>query len=427
MRCKQCGSELPKGEFFCNNCRQLAKGEQVGIDKSTKINQKSMLSIFKKKSTSKSTNADFEEISEKKTTNLGYVLLILMSLFLISISQTIFRDLKRIPDLPPYPSNCVANLKSGSYKTTSYSSTCRFNEIDSRFNLDTQYSAIDSVLINIVNLNNQINQQNSLIRTKQSEIVRKEKEYNLSLQEKLADEETLFDRNTLQSAITQLRSGINIAETTISNLEAKRGQQIKSINAKVAALVLSYNNAQEYYLTANAWYKFKVFGLMLLFVLPFFGISTKLYFRLKRKNSPYTIIFTAVMASSALLFLQVVGVFLYDVILAKWIELIFIFFLSLPFLRYILYYGSVLLVVAIFGGIVYVMQKKIFNPRRVAMRRLKDNKCPNCSFSIDRKEEYCPSCGVQLKEVCEHCSGKRFVHLPHCLVCGKRKGAVTPK
>jgi hypothetical protein len=56
-----------------------------------------MLNIFKKREKqedmAKDKLDDYEEISEKKTSKLGYILLILMVIFIVSISQGIFSDL----------------------------------------------------------------------------------------------------------------------------------------------------------------------------------------------------------------------------------------------------------------------------------------------------------------------------------------------
>ena len=68
---------------------------------------------------------------------------------------------------------------------------------------------------------------------------------------------------------------------------------------------------------------------------------------------------TALTTSFSILFLQVIGGFLYDILPKEWLGRIFKFFLEVPFLRYVIYYGSVILVIGLFGGIVYYIQKKV--------------------------------------------------------------------
>jgi len=114
------------------------------------------------------------------------------------------------------------------------------------------------------------------------------------------------------------------------------------------------------------------------------------------------------------------GVFLYDVLPMKWFSRIFDLFLEIPFLRYVIYYGSVILVITLFGGIVYYIQKKVYSPVKVAIRRIKDKKCPGCSFALDSNHNFCPNCGLQLKEKCENCGNFKIRYLAHCHNCGKK-------
>lgn len=362
---------------------------------------------------------EYEEISEKRTTKIGYLLLIFMSIFLIGITQTVFSDLKKIPERPSNPAYCLQSIVNGNIENLSYLPSCNFREIDTRFSLDSQYRVIEPTLGKITNLNKQISGAENTIRSNERTITDMERRYELSLQEKIAEERVLFDTSGVQANILRLREDITALKNSARNFRAERDVEIQSISSQTASLKKSYDEANEYYLDKNASYRFKVFLLMLLFVLPFFAISTWLYLKHKRRNSPYTIIFTAVMASAAILFLQIMLVFLYDILPKEWLERIFSLFMSVPFLRYIIYYGSVLVVVAIFGGIVYYIQKKVFDPNKVAVRRLKENKCPNCSFTIDRFQNYCPKCGLQLKEKCSSCDNARINYLKYCPVCGK--------
>ena len=375
------------------------------------------------KKTYKNSQNSYEEISEKKTSKLGYILLILMVIFVIGVGETIFSDLNKIPEIPTPPSYCISPFKDSSYleylKYVSHEESCFFTEIDQKFSLDSQYNNISSELNQIVSLNKQISDNESSISTEEWEINRLNQDYDLSLQEKMADEEAIMDRSDIKSSITQKRVEISDLNQQNSSLENERDEIITQINPQISTLIKSYDEAEEYYQNKSAWYRFKVFLLTLAFVLPFFALSVYLYLRLKRKNSPYTIILTAATTAFSILFLQVIGVFLYDILPKEWLGRIFKFFLEVPFLRYVIYYGSVILVVGIFGGIVYYIQKKVFDPTKVAIRRLKDKKCPGCSFVLDSHYNFCPDCGLQLKEKCEYCGNSKIRYLSHCPNCGK--------
>jgi uncharacterized membrane protein/predicted RNA-binding Zn-ribbon protein involved in translation (DUF1610 family) len=363
---------------------------------------------------------DYEEISEKRTSKLGYILLIIMAVFMIGIGQTIFSDLRSIPERPNSPAYCIANFKrTDSLNNLLYLQDCRFSEIDTMFTLDSQYNQLLPQLNQIVSLNTQISNNNHSVNLKNREITKLNKEYDLSLQEKMAEEPGIMDKNNIKSNITYKREKINNLKRQNTTLESQKNNLVSQIKPQINSLIASYDEAYEYYKDKNAWYKFKVFLLMLLFVLPFFGLSSYFYLKLKRKNSPYTIIVTAIMGASAVLFLQIVVMFLYDVLPKTWLTRIFQFFMDVPFLRYIIYYGSVILVIALFGGLVYFIQKKVFNPAKVAIRRLKDNKCPGCSFTLNNEHNYCPKCGLQIKEKCENCNNLKIRYLSHCPNCGK--------
>lgn len=362
---------------------------------------------------------EYEEITEKKTSKLGYILLILMAAFIVGIGQTIFSDLKDIPERPSSPSYCVSTFKNSSYlNNLSYSQNCRFTETDQKFGLDSQYNNIVPELKQIISLNKQISSNKSSIRSKEREIDKLNKDYDLSLQEKMADEQAIMDKPNIKSGITQKRSEISSLQRQNSSLENQKNRIIEQINPQVAILMESYDEAFEYYRDKNAFYKFKVFLLMLLFVLPFFALSIYYYLKLKRKNSPYTIILTAIVGASSILFLQIVLMFLYEILPKEWLARIFKFFMEVPFLRYIIYYGSVILVIALFGGLVYFIQKKVFAPAKVAIRRLKDNKCPGCSFTLNPEHNYCPKCGQQIKDKCASCNNLKIRYLAHCPYCG---------
>lgn len=369
----------------------------------------------------KNSQNSYEEISEKKTSKLGYILLIIMVIFVIGVGETIFSDLKKIPERPISPSHCIlssiTNLENFDYLSCpSYSG---YNEVDKKFGLDTKFNNIKPELQKISSLNENINSNEREIRNLESSIQRLNKDYDLSLQEKMADENAIMDKSGIKYQITNSRSQISSLNSNNASLKNQRNSVISQITSSIKSLEQSYDEAHDHYLTVSAWYKFKIFLLTLVFVLPFFILSIYFYLKLKRKDSPYTIILTALTTAFSILFLQVIGVFLYDILPKEWLGRIFKFFLDVPFLRYIIYYGSVILVIGLFGGIVYYIQKKVFDPIKVAVRRLKDKKCPGCSFVLDSDHNFCPNCGLQLKEKCGNCGNLKIRYLAHCPNCGK--------
>jgi predicted RNA-binding Zn-ribbon protein involved in translation (DUF1610 family) len=240
------------------------------------------------------------------------------------------------------------------------------------------------------------------------------------LQEKIANEQAIIDKDGIKRGIVKNQYDISNINQQIVSLEKQRDLIVSQISPQVQKMKASYDEAYKYFQNKSDYYQLKIFLLMLLFVLPFFFLSVYFYFKLKKKNSPYTIIFTAVLGSSAILLLQVIFRFLYEIIPRAWFARIFAFFMETPFLRYILYYGAVILTIALFGGLVYFIQRRVFNPTKVAIRRLKDGKCPSCSFSLNPGHNFCPKCGQQIKEKCLHCNNHKIHYLSHCPNCGKK-------
>jgi RNA polymerase subunit RPABC4/transcription elongation factor Spt4 len=381
------------------------------------------MNFFSKKAPSDGLG-EYEEIHEKKTTGLGYFLILIMAVFMIIVGETVFSDLKRIPNIPRPPAYCISYITNGqsSYR---YYGGCTFTETDKMFGLDAQYKSIEGDLIKIGQFEENLQRITSEIGSYQNQINQLERQYDLSLQEKMAGEQKLYNKSSIQTTITSHRVEISKLEVEKTAVEKSISQIRYGIEPELSMLKDAYTRANDYYTHQLAWYRFKVFCLMLLFVLPFFVVSTNRYFALKRRNSQYTIIATGIMMASSFLFLQVVLVFLYDILPKEWIAQIISLFTQLPFFRYVVYYGSAILVIGIFGGLVYLIQKRIFDPRRVAIRRLKEKKCPQCSFAINPDHDFCPQCGLALKEACQSCGGKRMVHLGYCPSCGKTKMAPT--
>lgn len=388
----------------------------------------------------RNSNEEGEEIGEKKTSILGYILLFLMVIFVVSVGETIFSDLKRIPEKPMMPSGCILNSVqnlerisnlncpgSNSYtRSISYygyedqkqGNLGGYNLVDRKFGLDIKFDEIKPQLIEIVSLNQDINFSKNEISAAERNIQKLNKDYDLSLQEKMSGEAAIMNVERIKNDITNQRSTISAAESKINFLERQRDSISSDLKMQIVSLEKSYNEAMDYYKDKQAWYKFKTFLLTLVFVLPFFAFSVFMYLRLKRKSSPYTIILTATTTAFSILLLQVVIVFLYDILPKEWLARVFRFFLEVPLLRYIIYYGSVILVIGLFGGIVFYIQKRVFSPKKVAIRRLKDKKCPGCSFPVNSKHNFCPDCGLKLQEECSNCGKQKIRYLSHCPNCG---------
>jgi len=365
---------------------------------------------------------NYEEISEKKTSKLGYIFLIIMVIIIIVVWEKVFSDLNMAVEEPVPPSYCLSNsiddLKKLVYLECPYYDW--YNPTDIKFELDVNFDKTRPKLKEISLLNESIRDDRISIEDIKSTINNLNDNYWLSLQEKIADENAIMDKSKIKTEIINFILQADSIENKISSNITKRDDIIFELTDSIASLKSDIDNAGEYYKIKEAWYKIKIFLLTLLFVVPFFVFSIYLYIRFKRKNSPYTIILTATTTAFSILFVQVIGVFIYDILPKERLEMIFKFFGELVFLRYVIYYWSVVLVIILFWGTVYYIQKKVFDPKSVAIRRIKDKKCPKCSFSLDTHHKFCPDCWFQLKEKCENCNNLKIRYLSHCPNCGMK-------
>ncbi len=378
------------------------------------------------------------EISEKKTSKLGYLLLTIMVFIIVIFSQNIFHDIHDLvtePIAPSYELNLtaaklkyVSNIRFSNIETPyaayeldaqEYSDTVGvnegleyqeyedsldsgsiFNSTDKLFKLDESYAFIEPTVEQIMESNREIG----------------------SLQFQLSrDRQNLRDQDPGLQPIQ-----IQELKAQIANLEASRDQQIQSILPGIESLQFSYQQAYESYKTQLVWFDIKVFLLSFLVIAPFFFYSLRYYFRLKHEQSAYTIIFTATTTAFAILFVQVVASFLLDILPVSWLQRVFSMLLEFEVLRYIIYYISLALLVVVFGGIVYFIQKKIFSSSAVAHRRLAKGHCPSCEFRIHYEQKNCSNCGIELMQNCHSCHKPSSKFLDFCRHCGKASKTHKP-
>ena len=364
---------------------------------------------------------EYEEVTEKKTSKLGNVVLIILAIFLLIIGQKVFSDVKGIPEEPVHPAFCTQTYSDVDLlRESNFARTCHFTETDRKFNVEKNFKDVEQEINSIILLNKEINDIKNQINSNERELDRLLGRYDVGLQEIMVGEEPIIDKPVIKASVASLNEKIASLNQELAVKTLERDDKLNIIEPKLFVLKSSYEQAMDYYNNKMAWFNFIVFLLKLAFVLPLFGLSLYYYFKLKKNNSPNTIIAASVLAASSLLFAQVVLIFLYEILPMEWLIRIFREIMEITALKYIIYYGTAFLAIAIFGGIVYYIQKKVFDSKKVAIRRLKDNKCPNCSFSLIESYDFCPKCGRRLKAQCSNCGKMKIKDLPYCPFCGNR-------
>jgi len=349
-----------------------------------------------------------EHVSEVKTSKLGAILLTLMVIFIFSISQNFLNDISYIVEVPKKPSSCILQLakqkpeylkhdickesKSYYYAYTDNQSQFQFNQTDIKYGLNSQYQEVISKLQPLFTLNSQIDNANNDLR---------------GLRDDLQDQDP--DLSPLQ--IKNQKQDINL-------LEDQRQELYLSLQPELQTLESDYNTTNNKVGVVIFFYLLAQFGLQLIFILPVFVLGLKKYFQLKKQNSPFTVIATAVVAAASILLLQVVLGFLFKALPWGVLAKIWTWFQNFQFLKYILYYSIVIATIALFGGVVYYIQKSNYASDKVTKRRLLKNQCPRCETKIKDSYNNCRGCGLELKKTCPGCKQNTSKFFKFCSNCG---------
>lgn len=405
-----------------------------------------MFNPFKKTTEEISRTTPGYEETERRTPITGFILLLLMFVAGLYFGIYAMRDLAEIPDKPEALSTCSYAYKTddtgralyGQKYPTYYeedlirslayedSSACgiKLNLFEKEGGIAALYerrAAIERQISPIAMEYVELQQQVSAL---QAQIDRATGEYGIGLQEEQAGvEKPVFPIAPAQQSIGQLRQQEAPLLVRMEALQAQVDAFRPSLDAVDEDLLTAYKPVFKAYERALRWYEFQAFLLQFLLLVPFFFLAVRKYLELHRKNSPYTIILTTIVAVLGVLLLKSILFWFWGLFLERILRVLIEWFDTYDILRSLLFYSGMFLSFAIFGGAVYFLQKKIFDPRRVTIRRFRAKQCPQCQTSLDLSAEYCPNCGAHIREACATCGKDRFVGMPFCPHCGGRKEA----
>lgn len=382
----------------------------------------------------KNINQGYEE-TEQRTPKAGYILLFFMFIAALFFGWRAIDDLQEVPQKPEALSHCASPYLSYDWEDWGRYGNLNYPVYEARYpvkapgNLGIEstspYEIEPPCVFSVLEVKHGVPAIYELQRTKEKELrnveleLQKvytnladlERQYSLGLQENIAEEQRkLYPVLVIQQQLEELRK--DKAELEIAR-DKLRGE-LKPLEDDIKILYLGV--ALEYRV-AWRWYEFMVFLLEVIFVAPFFIFVFWWYRRLLSKNSPYTIIFTALIGVASVLLFRVLLVWFWSLFLARLIQTLWNFIQSFALLKSLVFYGGMVLSIVIFGGAVYLLQKRIFDPKRVAIRRLRQKQCPGCQTSLDLASDFCPNCGRKLKEKCANCNKERWSDLPFCPYC----------
>src|SRR3989344_494237 len=377
-----------------------------------------MFNFLRRRQEISRTNPGFEE-TERRTPKLGYLLLLIMAVAGIIFGWMALDDLSRIPSRPTPLSYC--SNRYGSYQRTfiqqsrlatrvydydyiyNSSTPCSFIDLEQKHNIPALIEKRAPFAAKLQELNAASSNFSNQILNARRQRENIERQYGLGLEEKQANVPQIFPTPAIQQQILALRSNEAALQKLLTPFETEKQPLVIKLKEIDGELTEAYKPVFAEYNRRLRFYEFKVFLLQFGLILPLFLLALWAYFKLHSKNSPYTIIFTAILAVIGILVLRIILFWFWGLFLERVLEILVEWWAKFKILRSLIFYCGMILSFLIFGGAVYYLQKKIFDPRRVAIRRFRAKQCPHCQTNLDLASLYCPNCGRPIKEKCKHC------------------------
>jgi hypothetical protein len=390
----------------------------------------------------------YEEIDAKKTSKLGYFFLVLMVLFGIWQGNNFLDALERLISPPELNSSCLATMEhslpgytvpsvpntyrysyqslvpySTYYERDSVTSSerCFFSAREKSAGIPALYATLYVDFTEKASIEEGLQQIRSQKYTVESNRNQAVNDYSVSLLESIAKKNQIMDmggiRETVQSSDDLLRS--------IATIENNLSARLSEIDAKIKATLEPYRTVfmkldSDFAFDVNV-HEVKRFGIRLLFIVPMFLFVWRRYSSSKNNRSEYSLIWGGVVAIASILLAQVVLVFIYQILPHQLLQKIFAFLSNFAFFFVVLYWFGFILVPLFFGFLIYMIQKKYYNKKAIAMRAFKSNKCPRCTMSVAPHMVFCPTCGMTLKVRCTSCGGNTPNAGDFCELCGTKK------
>ncbi len=255
----------------------------------------------------------------------------------------------------------------------------------------------------------------------------------------------LFERIAQMQNNTELQHAKQEYDTIVLDNHAL--QEEKESIAKVSTLegYIDYQN----YVTDNKdaffeakssyrfWQPFKAYGHMLIFIVPlllFFGYFYRSAKNKALQNEPYNPVVKIISAHISLILAIPLVWYTFGLIyhvLPKTLLKHLIEFLVEIGLISLLNYVAILLVVLLFGGLIYWIQKHTLKKKQAIViskdrqRLISWSQCFECEYKIDYSKPFCTVCGVKLHEACSHCGKEGVLHERFCAHCGEKKALTT--
>jgi len=237
--------------------------------------------------------------------------------------------------------------------------------------------------------------------------------------------EEYLNKHPAISATTKAETDrLELLTSKIDNLDIEifNNQEVKNL----FQVIISWDSkeVQEFIDDVEAfeqWYKYKELGWQMLFLIPLLLIFYLWNHRsLKKESGLQVLISTHLLVIIAIpIFIKIIELVL-ELIPKHFLKKLFQALTALHLVaiwHYILILLSVL--VAIF--LIYIIQKKLFNKKRLQQKRLSNSSCIECGKKLPDNVRFCPFCGTHQVVDCSECKVETYVCGDFCSNCGAKR------
>jgi hypothetical protein len=383
--------------------------------------------------------APYEELDAKRTTKLGMAFVIIMVVAGIWQGQVLLGSIEETIRPPESLSACFSdavnrsglpiriNRSSSLYYENrgSYGSTaCYYSALEVKRGFPALYDSIKPKIEKLSIVNTELSIAYSNLSKEKNNKNTQQQNYNTSLFENISGkDQTVYSSSSIATTLVLAEDGIMVLEKLIATQQL----EVQSIQNEIKQTIVRSSSLLEFvasdYDSAIRLVELKRFLISFLILTPLVWFTMRRYFAAKNTRSPYSIIWGGSALISAILFGQVLIVLVYKIIpeslLEKTTQLLSELFQSFEFLVIVLQWLGFVLIPLFFGCLVYKIQKKFYNPLAVAVRSIKEGKCPKCTMKIKDSMIHCPMCSFGLRVQCQSCPSTSVCFARYCEGCGK--------
>ncbi len=389
----------------------------------------------------KSIKGDLLNFKDEPLSGISIVLLIILDIFIFTnVMIGVEGETAKVPRVSYYyPSDCSKHFNE---VQTTYKGfdTYRYGQHRSahlRPHLSEYCQGLDQK-IEVFTLRETFRSNLSLIRKIENKLRQNEQrlnqisaQYNTRLFEQIAQ----MPNNT---ALRDAKGEYDAIVLDNKNLEKEKSSikpvgSLEGYSAYVEYVKINKRAFDEEKESYKFWQPFKAYAHMLIFIVPLLLIFGFFYRRAKTKqlsgqnyNPVVKIISAHISLILALPLFWYTLTLIYHVLPKTLLKKVIEFLVDLGLIS-LLNYFAIFIVVLIFGGLIYWIQKRTLRRKQAVVftknykKLISWSQCFDCEYKIDYMKAFCPFCGIKLHEPCKHCQKDTTRHEEYCSHCGEKK------